>query len=436
MGINLLGGVYLGKKDDTEKTDVFEIRPPEVYSVPVLCTNGYPVEITVKVGDRVKDGSLLAKPTQNKGAFVYSPTSGKVVSIVDKFTPTGIKCPHVVIKNDNKLDEHTFAEMENKTPQELLKRLAVSGIVDANFGGSPTYLRYTLNAIEKKFTLNVVMSNTDPYLTANEALAINRTAQVVGGAKYFAKLLASDQIVFVFTARARYARKILKTYLKKNEPQLKYKIKLISNNYPSDNFALLTERFKQKRAYFVEMFGKKAFIEDAITCYSFYNAVEHGKPVNYRTITISGNNIIRKGNYIVKNGTSFQHILEVVGAKQKDRPFKVLNGGIMMGFAEYSTDISSNPETQSVTFVDDTEFKTAKESPCVNCGKCVAVCPMNLLPNVLDDLCIRKKTFDAERYGIKSCIDCGCCSFVCPAKRYLTQRISLTRRQIEKRGKK
>lgn len=431
MGINLLGGVRLRKKDNIEKNDIIELRPPEVYSVPTLCTNGFPVQITVKVGDTVKEGSLIAKPTQSKGAFVYSPTSGKVVSIVEKFTPTGSKCKHVVITNDNKLDEHLLPEMPNKTPQELLKRLAISGIVDANYGGSPTYLRYTLSAIEKKFTLYVVMSNTDPYLSANEALTIHRTPQVVGGAKYFAKLLASEQIVFVFTARAKEARKALKKYIKTYEPQLKYKIKLISNNYPSDNIALLNERFKEKRGAFVETFGKKTFVEDAITCFSYFNAVEHGRPCNYRTITISGNNIIRKGNYIVKNGTSFSHILEIAGVINKKRAFKVLNGGIMMGFAEYSTDISSNPETQSINFVDDSEFDVSKESPCINCGKCSLVCPMNLLPNKLDDLCTRRKTFDAERFGIKSCIECGCCSYVCPSRRYLTQRISVTKRQLK-----
>jgi len=439
LAINLRSGVRLPvAKDDTHINDIIEIRPPELFSVPVVCTNGYPVTLTVKVGDKVKDGSLLAKPSQSKGVFVYSPTSGTVVSIIEKFTPTGMKCKHVVIKNDNMLTEHNFPEMPDKSPKELLKRLAISGIVDANFGGSPTYLRYTLNAIEKKFNLYVTMSNTDPYLTANECLTLNRTAEVVAGAKYFASLLASECIYFVFTSRAKLARKHLTQFLKKNEPKLKYKIKTISNNYPSDNINLLTEKFKESRNMFVESYGKKAFVEDAITCFSFFNSVEYGKPNNYRVITISGNNIIRKGNYLVKNGTTFQHVLEVVGVKKSDRPFKVLNGGIMMGLAEYSTDISCNLETLSVNFVDDTEFNDPKESPCINCGKCVAACPMNLLPNVLDEYCLRRKTFDAERYGIKSCIECGCCSYVCPARRYLAQRIGLVKRQIANRkgGKK
>ncbi len=394
-------------------------------------TNGLPAEPAVKVGDLVKEGSLIAKPTTSRGAFVYSPTSGKIVSIVDKFTPTGYKCPHIVIKNDNKMESVSFEPMKDLSPRELLKRLAVSGIVDSNFGGSPTYLRYSLNAVEKKFCLYVVMSNTDPYLSANEALTLHRTAQVVQGAKYFAEILASKKIVFVFTQRSKQAKKVLVKFIKTNEPTLKYSIKEIFNTYPSDNIKLLMHRFRTKKNAFVDKDYQTAFVEDAITCYSFFNAVQNNQPNNYRVVTVSGNNIIRKGNYIIKNGTSFEHVLQVVGTKDNEKPFKVLNGGIMMGIAQYTTDVSCNPEIQSLTFVDDKEFNVPNESPCINCGRCVDVCPMNLLPNKLDELCVSRKTYDAKKFGIKSCIECGCCSYVCPAKRYLTQRITNVKRDVE-----
>ena len=66
MGINLLGGVLLPKnKDNAEWNDIIEVRPPEYYSVPIMCTNGLPAEAVVKAGDTVKQGSLIAKPTTN-----------------------------------------------------------------------------------------------------------------------------------------------------------------------------------------------------------------------------------------------------------------------------------------------------------------------------------------------------------------------------------
>lgn len=432
MSVNLLGGVRLPQnKDHTEWNDITEIRPPEFFSVPIECTNGLPAEPVVKAGDIVKQGSLIAKPKTDKGSFVYSPTSGKVVSVIDKFTPSGIKCKHIVITNDNKHETVGFEPMEKISSRELLKRLAVSGIVDSNYKGLPTYLRYTLNVVDKQFMLYVVMTNTDPYLSANESLTINRTAEVVEGAKYFAQILSSNKIVFVFTSRAKVARKKLKKYLKENEPTLKYEIKEIPNTYPSDNVMLLKQRFKPKRNPLVEKEKNRVFIEDAITCYAFFNAVKNNKPIDYRVITVSGNNIIRKGNYIIKNGTSFEHILNVVGAVENKNTTKVLNGGIMMGVAQYTTDVSCNPETQSLTFVDDNELSEQVELACINCGRCVDVCPMNLLPNKLDEFCVDKKGYEASRLGLNSCIECGCCSYVCPSRRYLAQRIINVKHQIE-----
>lgn len=432
MSVNLLGGVRLPKnKDHTEWNDITEIRPPEFFSVPIECTNGLPAEEVVKPGDIVKQGSLIAKPKTDKGAFVYSPTSGKVVSIIEKFTPSGLKCKHIVITNDNKHESVGFEPIAKLSSRELLKRLAVSGIVDSNYKGAPTYLRYTLNAVEKQFTLYVVMSNTDPYLSANEALTINRTAEVVEGAKYFAQILSSKKIVFIFTARAKKAKKILKKYIKLNEPTLKCEFKDILDTYPSDNVILLKQRFKPKKNPLVEKEKNKVFIEDAISCFAFFNAVKNNQPIDYRVVTVSGNNIIRKGNYIIRNGTSFEHVLNVVGTKENQNTTKVLNGGIMMGIAQYTADVSCNPETQSLTFVDDNELAEQVELACINCGMCVETCPMNLLPNKLDELCIERKDYDASKLGLHSCIECGCCSYVCPSKRYLAQRITNVKHQIE-----
>jgi electron transport complex protein RnfC len=362
---------------------------------------------------------------------VYSPVSGTVTAIVDEFTPGGKKCKHVVIKNNDQRKSRYLPQMESKTPMDLLKRLAVSGIVDATLGGTPTYLRYSLSAIDKKFDLYVLCANCDPYLSANEALAYSRVGEVVTGAKYFAKILGSKRIYFIFTPRAKKTAKALKAFLRKNEPSLKWGIKYIPNSYPADNTNLLRAKFKPSKKLLVETDISSAFVEDAITCYTFFNAVDNNLPANYRVITVSGKNVKTPGNYVVKNGMSLKNVLSAVGAKEESDNFQVLSGGIMTGIAQYSLDVTTGPETTAITYLDGKEYWVEKESPCIHCGRCVEVCPMNLLPNKLDELCENHKNFDAQKCGIKSCIECGCCSYVCPAKRYLAQKIATTKKQIE-----
>lgn len=53
-------------------------------------------------------------------------------------------------------------------------------------------------------------------------------------------------------------------------------------------------------------------------------------------------------------------------------------------------------------------YNLMKENPCLNCGKCVRVCPAKLSP-----VMIMKN--DKEYLESEKCIECGLCSYVCPA---------------------
>ena len=77
-----------------------------------------------------------------------------------------------------------------------------------------------------------------------------------------------------------------------------------------------------------------------------------------------------------------------------------------------------------------------KPGPCINCGRCVEVCPGRVIPSRLADYAERhdEEAF-LENYGMECC-ECGCCSYVCPAKRPLTQEIkSMRKMQLAKRKK-
>ena len=70
------------------------------------------------------------------------------------------------------------------------------------------------------------------------------------------------------------------------------------------------------------------------------------------------------------------------------------------------------------------EFSDEKESPCISCGKCTAVCPVFLNPQLLDQTFLSENYDELEKLRLHTCIECGCCSYVCPSRRFLTQRIT------------
>ena len=75
------------------------------------------------------------------------------------------------------------------------------------------------------------------------------------------------------------------------------------------------------------------------------------------------------------------------------------------------------------------------DASCIRCGRCVAACPMNLVPAKLEKYAERKDVEMLKKLDIMTCMECGCCSFVCPAKLPLTETFVLTK-SLLKGGKR
>jgi len=71
------------------------------------------------------------------------------------------------------------------------------------------------------------------------------------------------------------------------------------------------------------------------------------------------------------------------------------------------------------------DLAKSEETACVRCGRCVDVCPLNLVPTKMA-LAARHHDWDlAKRYHILACMECGCCGYACPANIPLVQLIRM-----------
>jgi electron transport complex protein RnfC len=101
----------------------------------------------------------------------------------------------------------------------------------------------------------------------------------------------------------------------------------------------------------------------------------------------------------------------------------VISGGPMMGIAMYSLDVPAAKGTSGILCLTKKVAEIEEESNCINCGKCVQVCPMNLIPTKLAVASSIRNYDMFNEFNGRDCIECGCCSFICPARRHLLQRI-------------
>ncbi len=69
-------------------------------------------------------------------------------------------------------------------------------------------------------------------------------------------------------------------------------------------------------------------------------------------------------------------------------------------------------------------------SACINCGRCVEVCPSRLVPKKLAILAGKHDGDGFVENGGLECMECGCCGYICPAKRHLTQSIKAMRKEM------
>ena len=77
------------------------------------------------------------------------------------------------------------------------------------------------------------------------------------------------------------------------------------------------------------------------------------------------------------------------------------------------------------------------ETACINCGRCVEICPSRIIPSRLADFSKRKDEASFVAWNGLECVECGSCSYVCPAKRQLKQAIgSMRKTALANRKKK
>ncbi|MEH0020495.1 MAG: 4Fe-4S dicluster domain-containing protein [Desulfobacter sp.] len=110
---------------------------------------------------------------------------------------------------------------------------------------------------------------------------------------------------------------------------------------------------------------------------------------------------------------------------------RIIIGGPMRGFATFTPHHPVTPEMDTVIVQDRDTVAELADTPCVNCGECIRICPANIPVNLL----VRHLEADqyeeaADKFDLESCIECGLCALVCKARIPLYQYIRLGKHEL------
>lgn len=158
--------------------------------------------------------------------------------------------------------------------------------------------------------------------------------------------------------------------------------------------------------------------------------LKSGKPFIEKTVTFSAGKDDPLKNFRVRIGTPIGEILRKMGLEPQPNGKLILNG-TMRGYTCFSDEQPVTSNIDSIHIQEPKEIYLFENTACVNCGKCNAICPVDLEVNLLgrfSEYGIFEKCRDL---GAENCIECGLCAYVCPAHRPLVQMISHAKHVIQ-----
>ena len=432
-----VGGIhpYDGKELSKNKP-IQDILPKGELVYPLSQHIGAPAKAIVAKGDRVLAGQKIAEGGGFVSAPIYASVSGMVKAIEPRRVVTGDLVMSIIVENDGLYEEVEFypvAPLEKLSKEEIIDIIKEAGIVGMGGAGFPTHVKLSPKEPEKIEYVIANCAECEPYLTSDYRRMMEEPEKLIGGLKIILKLFDHAQGILAVEDNKPDCIALLRD-LTKNESRIS--VKALKTKYPQGGERQLiyaTTGRKINSAMLPADVG--CVVNNVDTMVAVYKAVMEGKPLMERIVTVTGDAMNTPGNFRVKIGMSYQDILEAAGGFSKN-PEKIICGGPMMGFGMFDLNVpATKTSTALLAFLKD-DVSEMEPGPCINCGRCVEVCPGRVIPSRLADCA---EHFDEEgfvRMHGMECCECGCCSYVCPAKRPLTQEIKSMRKiQLAKRKK-
>lgn len=432
-----LGGIHPHDNKISRDVAIATFEVPETVVIPLSQHIGSPAAAAVKKGDAVKVGQVIGTATGFVSSNIHSSVSGTVTSTDSVPDAGGLRKAAITIKVEGdewveSIDRSADIKREcSLTAAEIVKKVAEAGIVGMGGATFPTQVKLSIPSGKTAQCLIINGVECEPYLTADHRLMLEHGTEMLIGTEILMKAIG-----------------VKKAYIgiENNKPDAINHLQAIIAKEKFDGITVVPLKVQYPQGGEKQLInavtGREvpsgglpieagAVVQNVGTAYAVYEAIQKGKPLFERVVTVTGKNVASPANLLVRIGTPVSALITATGGMPEDCS-KVVGGGPMMGRAMANIESPITKGSSGVLLFKDSEAKRRAPQVCISCSKCVNVCPMGLEPYLISKQSQLKMYAEAEADRITDCIECGSCSYTCPANLPLLDMIRLGKTEVMK----
>ena len=434
------GGAAVPHHKNTWELPTATMPPPERVILPMQQHLGAPCVPTVKKGDTVFVGTVVGDSDAYVSAPVHASVSGTVEELTTVMLTGGQMTQAVVIRSDGKMekDPAIYPPAAITTKEELAAAARSAGLVGLGGAGFPAHVKLNVPEGKQIDTLIVNVAECEPYVTSDHREALENGKNVLEGIYKVKEILEVQRVLIAVEDNKPDVIQRLSEIA--NDPQRdpldQVRVLPLKSRYPQGAEKVLVQACTGRKVPEGKLPADVGCLVINIGSISFLASyMRTGMPLTLKRVTLDGSAIAHPQNVIVPVGTPIKDVVAFCGG-YKAEPKKLIMGGPMMGVAITSDELPILKQNNAILAFDEREAALRQPTACIRCGRCVAACPMQLMPTKLEQAAEHKDVEALQSLHVMTCMECGCCSFSCPAGRRLVQAIRLGKSYVRKAGGK
>ena len=393
------------------------VADPDTVVIPLEYPEQVYYEPLVREGDVVRKNQIIGRSTMSN--CVHASISGVVKEIKPVWTARSFTVPAIVIES-NKEPALTVDEMFESygvpfRSASQVEKLKASGVVSPWTTPGRFHHEEEMEELPDVKQIVIKGANEEPTVFTFELLLQEKADKVLQGIRKLNNIAPNATIWLTTPKRlTEWARE-----------EFGESVHVVA---VSDEYKHRIERLLVRRLTDIDIPNTKSYRKMGVAVLSveyllaMVDALNGKGPFISKYITIAGNHLPKAVTVKIPIGTSIRTVLESQGFTDEVYA-RLLVGGPMKGIAQYSDETPLTKSCHGLYLMSQDALPVEVNLTCINCGRCVRACPVNLQVHLISRYVEHNLLKEAKQFHPEVCNECGLCAYVCPAHRPLVQLI-------------